>query len=388
MTAVHGTVEPGFEGVAEAFRAAFDGLPRMGGALAVRVEGRPVVDLWGGIADDRDGRPWERDTPSVVFSCTKGLMSILAARLVASGRLDYDRPLAELWPEFGVHGKDAVTVGDALAHRAGVSAPRVDVSREHLLDFDAVSALIAAQEPLWTPGDGWAYHALTHGWISGEIVRRAGGLAPGAAFAEMAEAVGGGAWLGMPPEIAASVAHLRVGDTLAAAVAEQAAARDPYGVDWLDRAMTLGGALPPTLVTDDGGFNADDVRAAIIPGAGAIGTARALAAMWSATVAETEGVRLLDDATVRAAGRERTAGAPVFDAPAPWPRWGAGMQLDSAARRYLGPASIGHDGAGGQVAFADLDARVGFAFVTNWMEAGDARATAVVDALRQALSHA
>lgn len=385
MTAVQGTVDPAFGGVGDAFRAAFESHPGMGGALSVRVDGREVVDLWGGVADARDGRPWERDTPTVVFSCTKGLMSILAARLVASGRLDYERPLAELWPEFGVHGKDAVTVGDALAHRAGVSAPRVDVSRERLLDFDAVSALLAAQEPLWVPGEGWAYHALTHGWISGEIVRRASGLAPGVAFAAMADAVGGGAWLGMPPEIAASVAHLEVGPTLAAGVAAQAAARDPHGVDWLERAMTLGGALPPTLVTEDDGFNADDVRAAVIPGAGAVSTARALAAMWSATVAETDGVRLLDDATVREAGRERTSGAPVFDAPAPWPRWGAGMQLDSAARRYLGAGSIGHDGAGGQVAFADLDARVGFAFVTNRMEAEDPRATRIVDALREAL---
>lgn len=386
MTAVHGAIAAGFEGVGEAFGAAFDGLPDMGAALAIRVEGRTVVDLWGGVADARDGRPWLSDTPSVVFSCTKGLMSILVAGLVASGRVDLDRPLADLWREFGAHGKDRVSVGDALAHRAGVSAPRDDVSRARLLDFDAVSAMIAAQEPLWTPGEGWAYHALTHGWISGEIVRRAGGVPLSTAFGRMADAVGGGAWLGMPRGIAASVAHLRVGPTSAASVADQAAHRDSRTVDWLDRAMTLGGALPPTLVTDDDGFNADDVRAAVIPGAGGIGTARALAAMWSATVAETEGVRLLDDAVVRETTRERTAGAPVFDVPAPWPRWGAGFQLDSAARRYLGPSSLGHDGAGGQVAFADLDARVGFAFVTNWMEAvDDHRATRVVDALRAAL---
>lgn len=382
MTAVHGVVAPGFEAVGDAFAAAFEGLPEMGGALAVRVDGRSVVDVWGGTADSRDGRAWERDTPSVVFSCTKGLMSILAARLVADGLLDLDRPLAELWPEFGVHGKDRVSVGDALAHRAGVSAPRVDVTREQLLDFEVMTRIVAAQEPLWQPGAGWAYHALTHGWLSGEIVRRAGGVAPGDAFAAMAEAVGGGAWLGIPTEVAASAAHLRVGPTLDALVARQAAERAPGVVDWLDRAMTLGGVLPATLVTDDDGFNADDVRAAVIPGAGAVATARAVAAMWSATVAETDGIRLLDDDTLDLVTRERTAGAPVFAAPAPWPRWAAGFQLDSEARRYLGPTSFGHDGAGGQVAFADRAARVGFAFVTNWMEADDPRATRIVDALR------
>lgn len=383
MTAVEGTVAPGFEAVADAFAGAFEGLPEMGGALAVRVEGRSVLDLWGGVADSRDGRRWQRETPSVVFSCTKGLMAILAARLVASGRLDLDEPLRALWPEFGARGKDRVSVGDALAHRAGVSAPREDVSRAQLLDFDAMTALLARQQPLWQPGEGWAYHALTHGWISGEIVRRAGATEPGAAFAEMAAAVGGGAWLGMPPEVAASVAHLRVGPTLAAHVAQQREGREPATTDWLERAMTLGGALPETLVTDDDGFNADDVRAAVIPGAGAIATARAVAAMWSATVAVTEGVRLLDDETLRVVTRERTAGPPVFAAPAPWPRWAAGFQLDSEARRYLGPTSFGHDGAGGQVAFADLDSRIGFAFVTNWMEADDPRATRIVDALRE-----
>ncbi len=382
MTAVQGVVAPGFEPVGEAFAAAFAGLPEMGAALAIRVDGRTVVDVWGGTADSRDGRPWESDTPSVVFSCTKGLMSILAARLVEDGMLDLDRPLAELWPEFAVHGKDRVSVGDALAHRAGVSAPRVDVTRAQLLDFDAMTRIVAAQEPLWEPGAGWAYHALAHGWLSGEIVRRAGGVAPGEAFAAMAEAVGGGAWLGMPAEVAASAAHLRVGPTLDALVARQAAERDPGVVDWLDRAMTLGGALPATLVTDDDGFNADDVRAAVIPGAGAVATARAVAAMWSATVVETDGIRLLRDDTLDEVTRERTAGAPVFAAPAPWPRWAAGFQLDSDARRYLGPTSFGHDGAGGQVAFADRAARVGFAFVTNWMEADDSRATRIVDALR------
>ncbi|KTR90885.1 carboxylesterase [Microbacterium testaceum] len=382
MTAVKGTVAPGYERVGEAFAVAFDGLPEMGAALAVRVDGRAVVDLWGGVADGRTGRPWERETPSVVFSSTKGLMSILVARLVASGRLDLDEPLSAIWPEFGAHGKHLVSVGDALAHRAGVSAPRVSVSREQLRDFDAMTTLLAAQEPLWEPGTAWAYHALTHGWLSGEIVRRAGGTDPGEAFAEMAASVGGGAWLGMPPEVAASVAHLRVGPTLSALVERQRASRDPSTIDWQERAMTLGGVLPETLVTDDDGFNADDVRAAVIPGAGAIATARAVAAMWSATVADTDGVRLLDDDTVRIVTRERTAGAPVFPAPAPWPRWASGFQLDSDARRFLGGSSFGHDGAGGQVAFADRESRVGFAFVTNWMEAVDPRATRIVDALR------
>lgn len=181
------------------------------------------------------------------------------------------------------------------------------------------------------------------------------------------------------------MAPSHVGPTLRALTEIQL--RDaPDGVDWNGRAMTLGGALPRELVEDGGGFNDPAVRAAEIPGAGGIATARALAAIWSATVAETDGVRLLDTATLAVALEVASDGPPVFPVPAPWPRWGMGFQLDSEARRYLTPSSFGHDGAGGQVAFADPETGVGFAFVTNQMEAiDDHRATRLIDAVRVAL---
>lgn len=144
------------------------------------------------------------------------------------------------------------------------------------------------------------------------------------------------------------------------------------------------GILP--LMTDDGGFNSRRVQAAEIPAAGGIATARALAAIWSATVVETDGVRLLDRATTDAATRVQSEGAPAFPVTGPFPRWGMGFQLDSEARKYLTSNGFGHDGAGGQVAFAEPDLNVGFAFTTNLMEASDPRATAVVDALRGVLT--
>src|SRR6218665_2442504 len=110
MVEISGRVASGFEPLADAFAAAFEGLPTMGGALNIRVDGIEVVDLWGGVADERDGRAWERDTPSVIFSCTKGLMSILVARLVDQGRLDYAAAVTRYWPEFGQAGKQGVTV--------------------------------------------------------------------------------------------------------------------------------------------------------------------------------------------------------------------------------------------------------------------------------------
>lgn len=164
---VHGSVEPGFEPVADAFASAFADRPTMGAALHVTLGGQSIVDLWAGVADERTRRPWVEDTPSVVFSCTKGLMSILIARLVQDGRLDYDAPVARYWPEFAQAGKADITVGQALAHQAGLSAPRENLTEDDIVDWDRMVAVLAAQEPLWPIGTGYAYHALTHGWLTG-----------------------------------------------------------------------------------------------------------------------------------------------------------------------------------------------------------------------------
>jgi CubicO group peptidase (beta-lactamase class C family) len=385
--AIEGTVAPGFEPVADAFRAAFEAADT-GAALVVRHRGGVVVDLWGGVADPVRGTPWTRDTHTTVFSCTKGLMSILAARAVAAGLLDYERPVTDYWPEFVQAGKAATRVRDLLAHRAGLSAPREAVGLATALEWDAMTRRLAEQQPLWEPGSGHAYHALTHGWLVGEVLRRVTGLQPGDLLArELAEPLGAQVLLGVPQDAGVDVSDSIVGEGLARLTREQAMARRAGEIDWPDRAMTLGDAFPPELVAPGEGFNSPAVRAALIPGAGGVATARGLAAVWSATVVETDGVRLLDDATVARSTEVVSEGEPVFAVPPPWPRWGMGFQLDSEARRYLGPTSFGHDGAGGQVAFADRAHEVGFAFVTNRMEAiEDHRATRIIDALRSVLS--
>ncbi len=380
--AISGHVTPGLEPVAEAFRAGFDGRPAMGAALHIRRDGETLVDLWAGIADERNGRAWTADTPSVIFSCTKGLMSILAAKLVEEGRLDYDAPVGSYWPEFATTCKLYVTVRHLLAHQAGLSGMREDLTLDDMLDWTKVTSLLAAQEPLWPLDQGYAYHAITHGWLIGEVIRRITGKTPGQYFAEVVAApLGVEAWIGLPETEKHRPAHLQVAPGLAQLWVDEAARPGP---NWPYRAMTLGGALPPSLVTADGGFNDPRVQAAEIPGAGGIATAGALATIWSATVAPTNGVRLIGDAIIRRATMTQTEGAPVFPADPPFSRWGMGFQLDSDARRYLTGASFGHDGAGGQVGFADPVHRIGFGYVTNWMEgAGDLRATAILDALRK-----
>lgn len=383
----YGNAAPGFDAVRDAFWDAFDGQPQMGAALAIVQHGRLVVDLWGGIADRRTGAPWTDRTVSVIFSCTKGLTALMVARLVQEGRLSYDTPVIEIWPEFGAAGKDGATVRDLLAHRAGLSAPRQAMTIDDILDWERATTLLAGQRPLWTPGEGWAYHAITHGWLGGELVRRITGMSVGDYFRDtVARPLGADAWIGLPVEEASRVGYMWAGPSLVELTRQQERDQHEPGQEWLLRAMTLGGALPPDLVGDGQGFNDPRVQAAQIPGAGGIASARGLATIWASTVTEAHGVRLLDDTTLGMALAPQVDGPPVFDSPPPWPRWGMGFQLDSEARRYLSGSSFGHDGAGGQVAFADREHRLGFAFLTTAMEAVDDRATRVIDALRASLS--
>lgn len=382
MSAIHGDVDVAFEPVAEAFRQSFDGRPQMGAALAIRVGGREVVDLWGGMADARVARPWDRSTPSVIFSGTKGLASILIAHLVEQGRIAYEARVIDYWPEFEAAGKEWTTVADLMAHRAGLSAPRVDLTVDDIVCHERMAQLLAAQEPLWVPGTGYAYHALTHGWLAGELVRRVVGKSIGEYFHDVLAGPGVDAWIGLPAAEQGSVAYLVPTPGLTDACGELAALESP----WPLRSLTLGGAFPVELAGLNSGFNDPRIQAAEIPGAGGIGTARAIAAIWSSTVVETDGrTRVLTDDTIRAAIAPVSGGEPLFGTPGPWGRWGMGFQLESEARSYVGPSSFGHDGAGGQVMFADLESRVGFAYITNQLEAGDDRAGRIVDRLRECL---
>jgi CubicO group peptidase (beta-lactamase class C family) len=150
--------------------------------------------------------------------------------------------------------------------------------------------------------------------------------------------------------------------------------------------MTLGTAFPERPAAPGEGFNSDVVRAAEVPGAGGVASAQALATIWSATVSGDEAVRLLDDEIIRDMTRERSGGEPALPFPPPWPRWGSGFMLGSAARPFLTGSSFGHDGAGGQVAFADPVHEVGFAYLTNDMQAADDhRGVELVEVLRDVL---
>lgn len=387
MVTIHGTVAPGFEAVADAF---VDTVQDGGGsAVSVRHRGRSVVDLWQGHADIESKRGWRHDTATVVFSCTKGLVAIAIAQLAQDGRLELDSPMARYWPEFAASGKEGITVREALSHRAGLAAPRADISLETALDWTAITEVLAEQEPLWEPGAAHGYHALTYGWLAGELIRRITGQSVGTYFrSEIAEPLNASAWIGLPDEIRPRVARLASGITISTPPPETDGRQIGRNeAQWMERTMTLGAAFPAQLVVRGEGFDDPNVHRAEVPGAGGIATAAALATIWSATVVETDGVRLLDRRVVEDMTRLQSEGEPVWWYPGPYPRWGTGFMLPSQRREFLSKSSFGHDGAGGQVAFADHAHQVGFAYVTNVLEVhSDDRGDSIVRALRNALA--
>ncbi|MBV8980787.1 MAG: beta-lactamase family protein, partial [Acidimicrobiia bacterium] len=181
---VHGRCDSRFEAVRGAFARNFEELGDVGAAVAVRVDGEPVVDLWGGLADAAAEKPWDEDTLALVFSTTKGWTAVCALLLWERGVLDIDAPVASVWPEFAAAGKQSITTRQLLSHQAGLPAFDEPMTIEECHDLDIVSARLAGQSPRWEPGTAHGYHAITYGWLVGEVIRRVSGRTVGQLFAE------------------------------------------------------------------------------------------------------------------------------------------------------------------------------------------------------------
>jgi CubicO group peptidase (beta-lactamase class C family) len=385
---IQGDAAEGYDAVADAFAANFADRAELGAAVTVFVGGQMVVDLWGGIADQRTGRPWHRDTPAVVFSVTKGVLAMCAYRLVGQGRLDLDAPVGRYWPEFAAGGKAGITVRMLLSHQAGLVALDAVLSRSDVLTWDPVIRAIETQAPQWRPGTGHSYHTMTYGWLIGEVIRRITGQSPGHYLrAELCERLGISFWIGAPQSVIERAARLEPPafdvDPHLAHVIEEWLAGEPMA----ERAATMGGAFGFPLADGDVSFNDPDIQSAEIPGANGMGTAESLARLYAACVSEIDGERIMTATDVDDALIPQSSGRQVFGPPDRGERWGTGFALDSPpAQSLLGPRSFGHGGAGGQLAFADDGYAVGFGYVNNRMGGfGDDRAQRLVAALRACL---
>ncbi|EPH42660.1 putative Beta-lactamase domain-containing protein 2 [Streptomyces aurantiacus JA 4570] len=372
-----GWADERFGAVADVFDQNFAEFDELG--AAVFAGGRKVVDLWGGVADERTGRAWQEETVVPVFSCAKGVVSVCVHLLAQEGRLDLDAPVARYWPEFAGAGKETITPRMVLGHRAGLPVLDRTPTFEEITEWTPVIRAIEEQEPLWAPGETYEYHAHVFGFLLGEIIRRVTGLTPGAYFRRaVADDLGLRTWIGLPEHELGSLARL-----------VEAPGRPPMPgpESILTRMVTMNGAFAFPGVDVPHGWNDPALLGAEIPGAGAVSSARGLATLYAAAATGVDGsTRLLTRDTVTDAVREQSAGTSWlgFDMGV---RWGSGFLLDSPAfRPTLGPRSFANDGAGGQFAFGDDEFGVGFAYTANKMIGhGDDRANRLVAAVRKCL---
>ncbi|WP_214413059.1 serine hydrolase domain-containing protein [Sphaerisporangium fuscum] len=220
MTA-HGHCDPRFARVREVFDDHFAKGEELGAAFAVFLDGEPVVDLWDGVADRHTGRPWERDTPALAYSCTKAVTATAFLMLAERGLVDVRGRVAEVWPEFASGGKQDITIEHLLSHQSGLPVIEEEVPIEEFGDQAAIAARLAGQTPIWEPGTAHGYHALTYGFLVGEVVRRVTGRTVGEVVAdEIAGPRGLELWLGAPDDVIARTARLSAGQRLASGRAD------------------------------------------------------------------------------------------------------------------------------------------------------------------------
>jgi len=373
---VGGFTQDRFAAVREGFAANLASGADVGASFCATLEGETVVDLWGGWADEARTRPWEKDTIINVYSTTKTMTALVALLLADRGELDFDAPVARYWPEFAANGKAGVKVSHLMSHAAGLSGWKEPITPETLYDWDKATSLLAAQAPYWEPGTASGYHALTQGYLVGEVVRRITGKSLGTVFREeIAEPLGADFHIGLPASEDARVAELippppgaAIGDGEQSPLVANMSRNPPINpLDTRTRAW----------------------RAAEIPAAGGHGNARSVAEvhMILANGGVAKGKRFMSEAGCRKAlevqieGPDLILGNPV--------KFGMGFGLPGAMVPLPNPNSIYWGGYGGSLVIIDMDARTTFAYVMNKMApttTGDMRALGLAMAMWQALA--
>ncbi|MFD9895145.1 serine hydrolase domain-containing protein [Amycolatopsis sp. NPDC059027] len=362
MNPVQGEIRPGFEAVREAFGDILAGTSG-GAAFSVVRDGEVLAELWGGSA--RPGVAWTRDTLVVLFSGTKGVVATVAAILAARGLLDPDERVATYWPEFAQNGKDDVRVSHVLSHTVGLPYVEADLPT---LDNAGNADALARQRPLWTPGTRVAYHALTYGYLTTELIRRVTGRNVGALIPELLGDID--VHLGTPESedhrlaVVARAPGYRISTFL----------HDPARRAIVER-MYRG------LLDSGESFNTAEYRRAELAAGGATGTAAAMARLY-----DRLGSGLVPAPVLASATRTWSEGLDaVNDRPL---RFGLGYELADPIGTY-GPVDVafGHSGAGGGRHGAWPSDGLGFSFTTNELLAEDVdeRASTLLAALKTCL---
>lgn len=372
MVDIQGFVAPGFEPVADAFRANFDAGEELGASFAAIREGETLVNIWGGFTDRAETKPWSRETLTPVYSTTKGIASIIVAWCVEQGLIGYDDQVSELWPEFGVHGKDRLTIGEAMSHQAGVPGFINPIDPALWLQPRECAAAIAALEPMWPPGTQSGYHPLTWGYIAAEIVQRASGRTLGTILRdEICAPSGIDFWVGLPDSEHHRCPEMR-----------KPTKAGSFGEITLPRKAAF---FTPWAAAAKG---AAEWRRVEIPSANGHGTALSVAQLYGlfATGGEIEGVRVLSPQTYAQLTQRRILGE---DLVLPFTMdWRSGPMAN--LHRFYGPNkdAVGHSGSGGSCGFGDPATRVSAGYVMNKQSSnlmGDPRPKLLFAALNECL---
>lgn len=378
MVDISGRCDNGFGAVKDAFAANFERAGDVGASCAVVYQGQMVADLWGGTLDEAGTTPWEEDTIINVFSSTKTMSCLSLLVLVSRGLVDVDKPVSTYWPEFAQGGKEQVLVRHLLAHTAGLAAWDERLETADLYDWDKVVGLLAEQAPWWEPGTKSGYHAITQGYLVGEVVRRVDGRSVGTFFAEeIAGPLGADFHIGTGPEHDARVAPVIPVPPI-----------EFGGGGPIDRDSIPFRAANPRLVAEES-FSIG-WRRAEIPAAGGHGNARSVALAQSPVSAggSARGVDLLSSDTVerifdvQAAGRDLVLGIGVT--------FGVGYGLNSPRAPISPNERVCYWGGwGGSLVVNDVDAGFTMAYVMNKMgegTVGDDRAHTILRGCYESLA--
>lgn len=360
MSAVQGTCDPRFAAMRDVLQANIDSGADLGASVAVTLDGQPVVDIWGGWADQQKTRPWQADTITNVWSTTKTMTNLSALVLASRGELDVFSPVSRYWPEFAQNGKQAVEVRHLLSHTSGVSAWAQPVVVEDIYDWEKSTSMLARQEPWWEPGTASGYHALNQGHLVGEVIRRITGQSLGAFFAkEVAGPLGADFHIGLDPKHFGRVSNVVPPPPLPMDMA----AMDPNSV----AVKTFTGPAPDASVAWT-----PEWRQAEIGAANGHGNARSVARIQSVVACggEVDGIRLLKPEAIDLIFKEQANGTDlVLGVPA---RFGIGYGLPNSTFPYLpqdGRICL-WGGWGGSLIIVDLDNRMTISYMMNRMESG------------------
>ena len=364
---IHGFVNPGFEAVRDAFAENFSQRRELGAACCVYHKGEKVVDLWGGVRNKSTREPWQEDTMVLVYSTTKGLAAMTLAVAHSRGWLDYEERVCTYWPEFAQQGKETITVRQLLGHQAGLFVLDELVDKKLVADRDRLAAVLARQKPAWEPGTRQGYHAITLGFYEGELLRRVDPQhrSLGQFFQdEIASPLGLDFYIRLPESIPNSrLATLANPSPVAMLLG--------FPIRFTLAAFNQRSKIRRALIGSDMPHDERHIyaRNLEVPAGGGVGTARAIAQAYS---------------VFATGGRElelRRATLQLLSAPAIPPthgfydeclmggdiRFSLGFMKPSPMLPFGNEHSFGHPGSGGSFGFADPDAGIGYAYVTNQM---------------------